>query len=65
MRDTNGVDADGRREGERLGGVGQETAIGIYFVRKKNPFQYKEKKLKSSKLVSFKVDEEERSRTRF
>jgi hypothetical protein len=40
MRDKKGVDLDGRRGGEELGGVeGGETIIRIYYVEKNPYFQ--------------------------
>ena len=52
MRDRKGVDLDGRRGGEELGGVeGGETIIRIYYVRKKSIFNKRkiEKRIKKRK----------------
>lgn len=39
------MDPDGREGWEKLGGAkGEETAIGIYYIRKKNQFSIKGKK---------------------
>jgi hypothetical protein len=44
MRDRRGKDQDGREDREKLEGIlGRETVSRIYFIKKKNYFQYTER----------------------
>ena len=47
MRDRKGVDPDGKGDGEELGGVGRETVIRLYCMRKESIFNKKGKNWKT------------------